>query len=62
LITLDADSRDGVQQIISKAKTLEATIDGEPQDHAWMYQHGFADLDRHQWELIYMDASEPPAQ
>jgi predicted lactoylglutathione lyase len=29
-----------------------------------MYQHSFADLDGHQWELvlIYMDASQFPAK
>ncbi|MDB5939180.1 MAG: extradiol dioxygenase, partial [Polaromonas sp.] len=33
-----------------------------PQDHGFMYQHGFQDLDGHLWELMYMDArvtSEP---
>jgi predicted lactoylglutathione lyase len=62
LITLDAESREDVQQIIAKAKTLGSTIYSEPQDHGWMYQHGFADLDGHQWEIAYMDASQLPAQ
>jgi uncharacterized protein len=26
----------------------------EPQDHGFMYEHGFEDLDGHIWELIYM--------
>jgi len=25
-----------------------------PQDHGFTYQHGFADLDGHQWELVHM--------
>jgi predicted lactoylglutathione lyase len=62
LIALDADSRGEVQQIISKAQALGATIYSEPQDHGWMYQHSFADLDGHQWEIVYMDASQMPAQ
>jgi predicted lactoylglutathione lyase len=62
LITLDADSRDEVQQIISNAQALGATMYSEPQDHGWMYQHSFADLDGHQWEIVYMDASQMPAQ
>jgi predicted lactoylglutathione lyase len=62
LIALDADSRDEVQQIIAKAQALGATIYSEPQDHGWMYQHSFADLDGHQWEIVYMDASQLPAQ
>jgi predicted lactoylglutathione lyase len=62
LIALDADSREHVQKMIAKAKELGATIYAEPQDHGWMYQHSFADLDGHQWEIIYMDESMIPQQ
>ncbi|WP_205780605.1 VOC family protein [Mucilaginibacter limnophilus] len=62
LITLDAESREEVQQIIAKAQTLDATLYSEPQDHGWMYQHGFADLDGHQGKIAYLDASQLPAQ
>jgi uncharacterized protein len=60
LIALDADSKEEVQQLIAKAESAGATIYGEAQDHGWMYQHSFADLDGHQWELIYMDQSQLP--
>lgn len=60
LIALDADSKDAVQQIVAKAKELGATIYAEPQDHGWMYQHSFADLDGHQWEFAYMDITQFP--
>ncbi len=62
LITLDADSKEGLQQLIEKAKGSGATIYNEPQDHGWMYQHGFADLDGHQWEIAYMDIAQFPQQ
>ena len=62
LIALDANSREEVQQMVEKARKLGATIYSEPQDHGWMYQHSFADLDGHQWELVYMDASQIPTQ
>jgi uncharacterized protein len=62
LIALDTDSRDEVKQIISKAHSLGGNIYSEPQDHGWMYQHSFADLDGHQWELVYMDESQLPNQ
>jgi hypothetical protein len=62
LIALDTKSREEVQQIVAKAKELGATIYSEPQDHGWMYQHAFADLDGHQWEFAYMDESQLPAQ
>lgn len=61
LIALDAGSREEVQQIISKAKELGAAIYSEPQDHGWMYQHSFADLDGHQWEFAYMDETQLPS-
>ena len=60
LIALDADSREDVQGIITKAKESGATIYSEAQDHGWMYQHSFADLDGHQWEIVYMDESKIP--
>lgn len=62
LIALDAASREEVQQTVAKAKELGATIYAEAQDHGWMYQHSFADLDGHQWELAYMDESQLPPQ
>lgn len=62
LIALDTNSREEVQQMVAKAKALGATIYSEPQDHGWMYQHSFADLDGHQWEFAYMDESQYPAQ
>ena len=62
LIALDTNSKEEVQQIIAKAKKSGATIYSEPQDHGWMYQHSFADLDGHQWEFVYMDQTQLPNQ
>lgn len=62
LIALDAGSREEVQRQVARAKELGATIYNDPQDHGWMYQHSFADLDGHQWELVYMDESQMPEQ
>jgi predicted lactoylglutathione lyase len=62
LIALDADSRDEVKELINKAQSLGADIYAKPQDHGWMYQHSFADLDGHQWEIVYIDASQMPNQ
>jgi predicted lactoylglutathione lyase len=60
LITLDADSKEEVKNIVAKAKDLGAVIYKEPQDQGWMYQHSFADLDGHQWEFAYMDETQLP--
>jgi len=62
LIALDTNSKEEVQQIVAKAKKSGATIYNEPQDHGWMYQHSFADLDGHQWEFVYMDQAQLPTQ
>jgi len=62
LVALDTNSKEEVQDIVAKAKSLGATIYAEPGDHGWMYQHSFADLDGHQWEFAYMDESQLPQQ
>lgn len=61
LIALDAASKEEVQETVAKAKELGGTIYAEAQDHGWMYQHSFADLDGHQWEINYMDPSQLPS-
>jgi predicted lactoylglutathione lyase len=62
LITLDTDSKEELKQLVQKAVELGGITYNEPQDHGWMYQHGFADLDGHQWELAYMDVSKMPTE
>ncbi len=58
LIALDAGSVDEVKQFISKAESLGGRIYAEAKDHGFMYQHSFADLDGHKWEIAYMDMSQ----
>lgn len=60
LIALDATSRDEVKSMVAKAIAAGGTQYMDPQDHGWMYQHSFADLDGHQWEILYMDESALP--
>ena len=57
LLCITCESRDEVDLLVSKAKSLGANIPGEPLDHGFMYGHGFDDLDGHSWELIFMDPS-----
>jgi hypothetical protein len=47
---------------VRQAVAAGATAPNPPQDHGYMYQHGFADLDGHQWELFWMDLAAAPAQ
>jgi uncharacterized protein len=60
LLALDAESRAKVEEMVKKAVTAGGSIYMPPQDHGWMYQHSFADLDGHQWEILYMDESAIP--
>ena len=58
LIAIDADSRQEVDSMVRKAIEAGGSIYADPQDHGWMYGHGFADPDGHQWEVIFMDETE----
>lgn len=60
LIALDAASREDVKTMVSKAMEAGGSSYMDPQDHGWMYQHSFADLDGHQWEILFMDESAIP--
>lgn len=62
LIALSVDSRAEVETVVAKAVAAGATTPNPPQDHGFMFQHGFADLDGHQWEVFWMDESAAPAQ
>ncbi|GAB2453540.1 extradiol dioxygenase [Hymenobacter qilianensis] len=57
IICLSADSREQVDEMISKAVNAGGTITREPEDHGYMYGHGYQDLDGHLWEVMYMDPS-----
>ena len=60
IMCLSCDSRAAVDEQIRKAIAAGATTPRAPQDHGWMYGHGFEDLDGHIWELAYMDMSAMP--
>ena len=60
LVCLSCDSRDEVDALVKKALAAGGTAPNAPQDHGFMYGHGFQDLDGHIWELMYMDPSAAP--
>ena len=62
LIALSVDSRAEAEEVVRKAVAAGATTPNPPQDHGFMFQHGFADLDGHQWEVFWMDEAAAPAQ
>lgn len=54
LLCLSCESREKVDEMVHKAVTAGGTTYNEPQDHGFMYGHGYQDLDGHIWELIFM--------
>ncbi len=57
LVCLSCESRDNVNDMVSKAVAGGGTTYAQYKDYGFMYQHGFQDLDGHIWELIYMEPS-----
>jgi uncharacterized protein len=57
LVCLSCESKDHVDDMVRKAVAAGGTTYSEPQDHGFMYAHGFQDIDGHIWELIYMEPS-----
>ncbi|MEK3775915.1 MULTISPECIES: VOC family protein [unclassified Paenibacillus] len=61
IFSIGADSREEVDAFIKKVELAGGTIFGKPgETDGWMYGAGFADLDGHRWNLLYMDESKMP--
>ncbi|OWW19613.1 VOC family protein [Noviherbaspirillum denitrificans] len=61
LLCLSCDSRAEVDDLVAKAIAAGGKAPREPQDHGFMYGHGFEDLDGHIWELVHMTGTPPQA-
>ncbi len=57
LLALSLESREEVAEMVKKAVAAGGSTYAEPQDHGFMIQHGFEDLDGHIWEVFFMDPS-----
>jgi len=57
LVCLSIESRNGVDEMVRKAVAAGGRVHNQPQDHGFMYAHGFQDPDGHIWEVIHMEAS-----
>lgn len=55
LLCISCQSRDEVDALVAKARALGGNVTREPQDHGFMYGHGFEDIDGHKWELMFME-------
>lgn len=54
IICLSCESKEEVDSLIAKATAQGARIPHPPEDHGFMYDQGFEDLDGHLWNLIWM--------
>ena len=57
LVCLSCESRAEVDALVQRALAAGGTAPRPPQDHGFMYAHGFEDLDGHIWEHMWMDPS-----
>lgn len=53
VICLSCDSREEVDSLIAKAVAAGGTTPHPPEDHGFMYDQGFEDLDGHLWNLVW---------
>jgi uncharacterized protein len=60
LVCLSCESRAEVDELVRKALDAGGKAPNAPQDHGFMYGHGFEDIDGHVWELVYMDPNAAP--
>ena len=54
LTCLSCESRAEVDTVVATAVKAGGKAHRQPQDHGFMYGHGFEDLDGHIWELVHM--------
>ncbi len=58
LLALQLESREAVDAMVAAAVAGGGNTYSAPQDHGFMYQHGFQDPDGHVWEVIQMNAMQ----
>lgn len=58
LVAISLNSREEVEKIVNTALENGAYQHEEPQDHGWMYQNSFWDINGHGWNVIFADPSQ----
>ena len=53
VICLSCESREEVDSLIAKAQAAGGRIPHPPEDHGFMYDQGFEDIDGHLWNLVW---------
>ena len=62
LTCISCESRAEVDDLVKKAVAAGGRAHRQPQDHGFMYGHGFVDPDGHIWELSFIDPHAAPPQ
>lgn len=61
LFSIDAESREEVDEMAKKVVQAGGVIYGGPmENYGWLYGCGFTDIDGHRWNLLHMDLSKMP--
>jgi predicted lactoylglutathione lyase len=55
LTALTVEGREEVDAMVGRALDAGGSPAREPQDHGFMYERSFEDLDGHIWEIVWMD-------
>jgi uncharacterized protein len=55
VICLTCESREELDSLIAKAVAAGGRTPHPPEDHGFMYDQGFEDLDGHLWNLVWME-------
>jgi len=62
LVAIGLNSREEVDYIVNTALENGAHQHEEPQDHGWMYQNSFWDINGHGWNIVYADITQLPVK
>lgn len=54
VLCLTCESREEVDSLIAKAVAAGGRTPHPPEDHGFMYDQGFEDIDGHLWNLVWM--------
>jgi predicted lactoylglutathione lyase len=57
LMSLSADSRQQVDELVDKALAIGGRPGSDTMDQGFMYSRSFQDLDGHNWDFVWMDPS-----
>jgi hypothetical protein len=60
LISLSCDSREQVDELVTKALAAGGSTHDKPEDLGFMYSHSFVDLDGHGWGVLHMVSQPEP--